>query len=167
MKTTNSAFFVLFLKSCFWNKILITRQILNWKDYNASHFELKENNASGFELKTSVILDFRSKNQTRQILIQKFYNVSDFEFKILQSVRFWTEEKFNASHFDSGGTTRLNFEFKNTKGQILKLKNTTRQILNRKFPTRRIFKWENTTPQILKLNLLTFIDIYWYLFEFK
>ena len=66
----------------FWNKkkqgvrflfkSFTTRQILDWKKYNASDFDLK-------------VL------QRVRFWIEKKHNASDFDWKVLQGVRFWIE----------------------------------------------------------------------------
>ena len=71
----------------FLKKIPTTRQILEWKEYNASKFELKENNASDSDLKVLQLVRFWIENFTKcQIL----------NWRKTQRVRFWIERSYSS-----------------------------------------------------------------------
>ena len=176
VKTTYLAFLVLFYKAWFCIENFITCQILNWKKYNASDFDLKELERVRFWKKFFFVLsDFQWKflqrvrfwnknNTTRQILTWKFYNASDFGYKKLQHVGLWIKN-FSTCHISKSfphsknhvlihftpwkrHILHLSWFFKK-HDFVLKISLRVRFWIEKKIQRLRFWIEKNTTRQIL------------------
>ena len=75
VKTTYFTFVSFFWKAWFWIENFITCPNFNWRNYNASDFELKKCNASDFEIKFFRLVTFSIKSFTTCQILGQYFSI--------------------------------------------------------------------------------------------